>query len=740
MADTEKVTLLPSDKMYNSFIDKQYIPKGKDKYYIRNLQVKAPASGWRHLTSNEIEELVKNDNTAMSWDNIMVTDQFDTSMIKNNRFYGLVRIGRVTSSGLQYHDLRLECGITNSSIHSCDIGDDAAIHNVAYLSHYIIGDRCILFNIQEMSCTDHSKFGNGIVKDGESSETRVRIELMNEIGTRYIYPFDGMIAADAYFWSKYVDDTQLMDRFDKITQDMFDSRRGYYGTVGESSVIKNTLIIKDAKIGNHCYIKGGSKIKNVTINSSEQEATQIGENVILVNGIVGYGCRIFYSSIAVKFVLSSHSNLKYGARLINSFMGENSTISCCEVLNNLIFPAHEQHHNNSFLIASVIMGQSNIAAGATIGSNHNSRSNDNEIEAGRGFWPGLCTSLKHSCKFATFTTIAKGDYQYEIINPMPFALLNNNVSSDMLEIIPAFSWLYNMYSLVRNGWKFQNRDQRKFKVQNIEFDTFAPDSMEEVIKAIPLLEEWTGKAVLASKNDNSQPTDTELCAIGRDAIVNSPDFVDNLQIYGQGIEKSSRKTLIKKVTKAYNAYYDILIHYAVTNIAQYLSSHEQETFASMEEKINKEPWCHNWVNMGGQIMKQSDVEKLRNNIVDGNINTWKEIHKEYNDIWKHYSMDKLRHAYYCLKSAMGYGNRCLSNSEWEQVINKGIEIQNHIIDQVYQSRKKDYDNPFRHATFRNQQEMDAVMGKIEDNSFINKTKQEGHLLIEQLQNLKNRIK
>jgi len=97
---------------------------------------------------------------------------------------------------------------------------------------------------------------------------------------------------------------------------------------------------------------------------------------------------IFSTDVKV-FVLFwvKNSNLKYGARLINSFLGDNSTISCCEVLNNLIFPAHEQHHNNSFLIASVIMGQSNIAAGATIGSNHNSRANDNEIQAGRGFWP-----------------------------------------------------------------------------------------------------------------------------------------------------------------------------------------------------------------------------------------------------------------------------------------------------------------------------------------------------------------
>ena len=210
---------------------------------------------------------------------------------------------------------------------------------------------------------------------------------MKPAAGRYL-PFDGMITADAYLWAKYRDDTALQKALViHYPEQAFDNRRGYYGTTGNQCVIKNSLILKDVKIGSNCYIKGANKLKNLTINSSAEEPTQIGEGVELVNGIIGYGCHIFYGCKAVKFILGNNSNLKYGARLINSFLGDNSTISCCEVLNNLIFPAHEQHHNNSFLIASVVMGQSNMAAGATIGSNHNSRANDNEIQAGRGFWP-----------------------------------------------------------------------------------------------------------------------------------------------------------------------------------------------------------------------------------------------------------------------------------------------------------------------------------------------------------------
>jgi NDP-sugar pyrophosphorylase family protein len=264
-----------------------------------------------------------------------------------------------------------------------------------------------------------------------------------------------MLAGDAFLWSRYRDDELLLQRFKELTEKKFDRQRGYYGKICTRTVIKNCGIIKDTWIGSDAYIKGANKLKNITINSDAERKSQIGEGCELVNGIVGYGCRIFYGVKAVRFITASHSQLKYGARLINSYLGNNSTISCCEVLNSMIFAAHEQHHNNSFLCAALIMGQSNIAAGATLGSNHNSRSADGELITGRGFWPGLCVSLKHNTRLASFCIIAKGDYSYELDIPIPFALVSNDLSKDRLVIMPGYWFMYNMYALARNAYKYE---------------------------------------------------------------------------------------------------------------------------------------------------------------------------------------------------------------------------------------------------------------------------------------------
>ncbi len=731
----EKVTLLPPEKLVNGWIDPSFLPPGEDKYYIRNHQAGAADGRWRHLTSDEIERLVRNDNTASSWDTIWVTDEFLPELVKNNKFYGTVRIGRVSDNGLQFHDLRLPVGITNSSVHSCDIGDDCAIHDVHYLSHYIIGDHCMLFNIQEMSTTDHAKFGNGIVKDGESEDVRVKLQVMNETGCREVYPFEGMITADAYLWAKYVDDKPLQERLRAITQAGTDHRRGYYGTVGEGCVIKTSQIIKDVKVGPCCYVKGASKLKNITIRSSEQEPSQIGENVILVNGIVGYGSRIFYGCTAVKFVIGTNCNLKYGARVIDSILGDNSTISCCEVLNNLIFPAHEQHHNNSFLIASCLLGQSNMAAGATVGSNHNSRANDNEVVAGRGFWPGLCTSVKHSSVFASYVLLAKGAYPAEMHVRLPFSMVSNNETEGRLEVVPAFWWLYNMYALARNDWKYQTRDKRVTKVQNIEFDTFAPDSMEEALEARALLEEWTGKAYFlsAGEEDLLACDPAALRARGRALLSAGPAAVENLKIYGEGMEKSSRKVLIRHAYKAYHAYGDMIVHYAMLNVLRYAGDHPGATLMSLSPLAAGERTSR-WTNLGGQLMKTSDVDALRRDVGSGALPDWQAIHRRYDELWARYPQDKLVHSLQALRFV--YGADSLTEDLWLRAIEEEKRIRDYICGQVYQTRRKDYLNPFRRATYRNESEMLSAIGPLEENGFVQQIRTVTAQAKEQLSGLK----
>ena len=446
-------------------------------------------AGKRHLTPDEISVLLRNGNVSSDpdWQNVFVPEgegEFNPSLISWSVFNGVIVLGLVRPATLRFHDLELNTGIYRSVLYDVVIGDDCVVHNVGYLSNYKIGDRVMLFNVQEMSCTKHSKFGEGILKEGEGEENRIWIGVGNENGNRGILAFTDMIAADAFLWSRFREDSLLMSRFVELTEAGNDGKNNTFGIVEDDVVIKNCTLLKDARIGSFAYIKGAFKLKNITVLSSEQEPSQIGEGVEMVNGIMGYGSHVFYQAVAVRFVMGRNCHLKYGARLLNSFLGDNSTVSCCELLNNLIFPFHEQHHNSSFLIAATVMGQSNVASAATIGSNHNSRSPDGEKVAGRGFWPGLCSDFKYDSRFASFVLVSKGSYQNELNITYPFSLVATGGEDGAVHIIPAYWFIYNMFAIVRNKYKFSARDKRVVKVQHIETDPLAPDTMQEVEAAI----------------------------------------------------------------------------------------------------------------------------------------------------------------------------------------------------------------------------------------------------------------
>ena len=379
-----------------------------------------------------------------------------------------------------------------------------------------------------------------------------------------------------------------------------------------------------------------------------------------------------------------------------------------------------------------------MAAGATVGSNHNSRTNDNEVVAGRGFWPGLCTSIKHSSVFASYTLLSKGAYPAELNVPLPFCMLANNEQKGELEIYPAFWWLCNMYALARNSWKYQHRDKRITKVQNIEFDTYAPDSMEEALEGRAILEVWTAKAWMRARGlDVEDVPEEELRAKGHMLLSGDPEVVDRLAVMGEGVEKTSRPVRIRHTREAWQAYGDMIVHYAVMNALRYVESHPGTNLTDLGGQWAGERQT-SWVNLGGQLMAEADVDRLRADIRGGRLRNWPSIHARYADLWARYPEDKMRHAYHCLCALLG--REVLSAEDWAYAIAREERIQQYICDQVYLTRKKDYENPFRRATYRSEAEMIAAVGELDDNSFVCQIQEETAANLGRLAVLRKHIK
>ena len=587
----------------------------------------------RKITPGEIAILNANGNIADNWDDVLVAEDFNPARLKNNHLSGKITIGSMTDACLEADSLQLPIGISNSWLTNATIGNNCAIHNVHYLNGYTIANNVILFNIDEMTY---------------QHDRKVWIEPMNENGGRRILPFPQMTVGDAYLWARFRGESEMMKRLEEMTIRHLDTTEGCMGMVADNVVVKNSKMI---------------------CNVALLEGSKVEQCIALRDGVVGIDCHLEHGIIAERFLLGEHVKLEFGLRLNDSVVGDNSTLARCEVGNSIIFPAHEQHHNNSFLIAALIMGQSNIAAGGTLGSNHNSRTADNELSCGRGFWPGLCVSVKHSSRFASNCLLAKADYPNELNITLPFALVNNNTTKNQLEVMPAYWWMYNMYAMDRNSKKFAKRDKRKVKAQHVEFDNLAPDTAEEIIIGRDLLHIWTEEAYREGKTE----------------------------ILAHGMEKGKRKTVILKPGEAYKAYRDMLIYYAMNNLGEEPEKGHYDDAARVTR----------WVNIGGQLVAENDMQGMISDIASGKLASWTDIHTRLDQLWNTYPEQKRQHAYQvlCHLSQM----KSLNDEEWARYKAEYSRIKQFVADQKALSRKKDDDNEFRHATYWNDGEMHAVL-------------------------------
>lgn len=592
---------------------------------------------YRNLVRQEIEQLERQGNRADQWQEVLVAEPFRVECLHGNTFEGTVRIGALENVKRKVGDLTLREGIYGSAIADSTLGDHVAVHDVKMLSGYEVGDCVVLFNIGEMTCTDDPK-------------EVTWLEPMNENGGRRILPFGGMTVGDAYMWARYRGRKVFMQRLQQFTYDRLGTAEGCYGRIGSHAVVKNTQCLH-----------------NVVILSKAEDPTVVDGCIVLSDGVVGYGCTVEHGVVAVRFLLGEHVHLEFGLRLNDSVVGDNSTLARCEVGNSIMFPAHEQHHNNSFLIAGLIMGQSNIAAGGTIGSNHNSRTADNELAAGRGFWPGLCCSFKHPSRFASYCLLAKADYPAELDITLPFALVNNNVAKDRLEVMPAYWWMYNMYAMDRNSKKFAKRDRRVVKAQHIEFDSLAPDTAEEILHAMELLAGWR-----------------EACG--------------EWSVGSCVMEKSKRPTVILKGNEGLKAYEEMLIYYAMNCL----------TAAYGESLPPTQPMAHTeWVNIGGQLVPRCDMERLIADVEAGSIDSWEAIHERMDAMWRQYPEQRTAHAYHVLCTLAGADK--LDGKLWDSCLDRYKGLQQYVASQVRASRQKDDANPYRHMTCWDDGEWAAVM-------------------------------
>jgi len=272
-----------------------------------------------------------------------------------------------------------------------------------------------------------------------------------------------------------------------------------------------------------------------------------------------------------------------------------------------------------------------------------------------------------------------------------------------------------MYAIERNLYKFKNRDKRKIKIQNIETEYLAPDTVSEIIKSIDRIYVLAGESI----NKTEDLTQDEYLKIGR-------EYIHKLALEGKDIELTDKECMKKygakilKPVKAVCYFEKMILYFFIRNTMNFYDITNINIKDLLEElkKLKEADLYLDWINLGGQIVSREDLEDIKKEIKCDKLTSWDEIHAKYNDLWKKYPKDKLRFSIYAFETIFDKSVDLFTVEDLKKLFEEAVLIKKFINSACYDVKKKDYTDSYRKMPYDNEKEMVAVLGDIKDNDFL----------------------
>ena len=171
---------------------------------------------------------------------------------------------------------------------------------------------------------------------------------------------------------------------------------------------------------------------------------------------------------------------------------------------------------------------------------------------------------------------------------------------------------------------------------------------------------------------------------------------------------------------------------------QLLSFIETNSISDWEQLISRLPFNaerKEWQNIGGQLIPKATVNLLLRKINTGKIMSWDEVHSFYRNQTNIYSEQKFQHAFASLLEIKNISSKGFTKKTVNDLMLQAIATKEWMVNSIYESRAKDYNNEFRKMVYETNSEMNNVLGKLADNVFIKTQKEELKLFKKKIKDL-----
>ncbi|GAI87706.1 unnamed protein product [marine sediment metagenome] len=181
------------------------------------------------------------------------------------------------------------------------------IDTVYQVQNYRISDNVVIENVDTISVTGPTSFGNGF-----------EIEVLNEGGGRDLLIFDRLSAQLAYILVCYRHDPDLIAAIERMIKNYADEKTSETGVIGTGTQIINSGSIYNVNIGESATIQGVTLLQDGTIKSNSQAPVFVGEDVIAKHFMILSGSKVDSGALIDKVFIGQ------GVQVGKQFSGENS--------------------------------------------------------------------------------------------------------------------------------------------------------------------------------------------------------------------------------------------------------------------------------------------------------------------------------------------------------------------------------------------------------------------------------
>jgi len=181
---------------------------------------------------------------------------------------------------------------------------------------------------------------------------------------------------------------------------------------------------------------------------------------------------------------------------------------------------------------------------------------------------------------------------------------------------------------------------------------------------------------------------------------------------------------VEKTEESYHIFKELIRFYGITQLVDFIEKNKLTSWKEIWSALPFRSRRAAWTNIGGQLMPKISVDTLIQNIHTAKIKSWDDVHAFYKKNSEIYEEQKFQHAFASLIEALRIAPRNFSKQLFKELLEQALATKEWMVKSIYDSRAKDYHNDFRKMVYENKAEMDKVIGKLEDNVFINQQKEE----------------